>query len=146
MEAQHLNSVCTFQAWIAVQSSLPNDTHINEHLKAWAEKAGITKAITYHTSRHTFATMLGDVKEFNSEMTMTYNPIAVHPITGHKMCIRDSYCFDKYGKKKWVQRSGNIPGHFALVPIYKSDSAQPDPCLLYTSRETKREIKSLWFH
>ena len=41
-----------------VFGSLPNDTHINEHLKAWAEKAGITKAITYHTSRHTFATML----------------------------------------------------------------------------------------
>ena len=41
------------------------------------------------------------------------------------------YCFDKYGKKKWVQRSGNIPGHFALVPIYKSDSAQPDPVLQF---------------
>ena len=41
-----------------VFGSLPNDTHINEHLKAWVEKAGITKAITYHTSRHTFATML----------------------------------------------------------------------------------------
>ena len=42
-----------------------------------------------------------------------------------------NYCFDKYGKKKWVQRSGNIPGHFALVPIYKSDSAQPDPVLQF---------------
>lgn len=41
-----------------VFGNLPNDTHINEHLKAWAEKAGITKAVTYHTSRHTFATML----------------------------------------------------------------------------------------
>lgn len=29
------------------------------------------------------------------------------------------YCFDKRGKKKWVVRSGNIPGHFALSPIYK---------------------------
>ncbi|MCD8034050.1 MAG: site-specific integrase [Alistipes sp.] len=41
-----------------VFGSLPSDTHINAHLKAWAEKAGITKAVTYHTSRHTFATML----------------------------------------------------------------------------------------
>lgn len=41
-----------------VFGNLPNDTHINEHLKAWTEKTGITKAITYHTSRHTFATML----------------------------------------------------------------------------------------
>lgn len=29
------------------------------------------------------------------------------------------YCFDKNGKKKWAVRSGNIPGHFALLPIYK---------------------------
>lgn len=29
------------------------------------------------------------------------------------------YCFDESGKKKWVQRAGNIPGHFALLPIYK---------------------------
>ncbi len=31
------------------------------------------------------------------------------------------YCFDKNGRKKWVVRSGNIPGHFALLPIYKSE-------------------------
>ncbi|MFV0418341.1 MAG: YncE family protein [Dysgonomonas sp.] len=29
------------------------------------------------------------------------------------------YCFSPEGKKKWVVRSGNIPGHFALQPIYK---------------------------
>lgn len=29
------------------------------------------------------------------------------------------YCFDKDGKKKWVVQSGNIPGHFALVPVYE---------------------------
>lgn len=28
------------------------------------------------------------------------------------------YCFDSSGKKKWVERAGNIPGHFALLPIY----------------------------
>lgn len=37
---------------------LPGDTSINEILKAWAADAGITKSVTYHTSRHTFATML----------------------------------------------------------------------------------------
>ncbi|MBB4035641.1 DNA-binding beta-propeller fold protein YncE [Dysgonomonas hofstadii] len=31
------------------------------------------------------------------------------------------YCFDKDGKKKWAVRSGNIPGHFALNPIYKTE-------------------------
>ena len=29
------------------------------------------------------------------------------------------YCFDKEGKKKWSVRAGNIPGHFALLPISK---------------------------
>ena len=28
------------------------------HLKNWAKAAGITKTVTFHTSRHTFATML----------------------------------------------------------------------------------------
>lgn len=37
---------------------LPGDTSINEILKTWAADAGITKSVTYHTSRHTFATML----------------------------------------------------------------------------------------
>lgn len=41
-----------------VFEGLPRDTHINAHLKIWAAKAGITKTVTYHTSRHTFATML----------------------------------------------------------------------------------------
>ncbi|GAB6122091.1 hypothetical protein JCM30204_32400 [Dysgonomonas termitidis] len=31
------------------------------------------------------------------------------------------YCFSPEGKKKWVVRSGNIPGHFALQPIYKNE-------------------------
>ena len=37
---------------------LPGDTRINDILKTWAADAGITKSVTYHTSRHTFATML----------------------------------------------------------------------------------------
>lgn len=28
------------------------------------------------------------------------------------------YCFDSEGKKRWSVRAGNIPGHFALVPVY----------------------------
>jgi len=31
------------------------------------------------------------------------------------------YCFSREGKKKWVVRAGNIPGHFALLPIYKNE-------------------------
>lgn len=74
----------------------------------------------------------------NKEIEMPYG-IMVDPETkdiyitdaGNYVTPGALYCFDKYGKKKWVQRSGNIPGHFALVPIYKSDSAQPDPVLQF---------------
>ena len=31
---------------------------VSHHLKIWAKAAGITKTVTFHTSRHTFATML----------------------------------------------------------------------------------------
>lgn len=31
------------------------------------------------------------------------------------------YCFNKEGKKKWEVRTGDIPGHFALLPIFKRE-------------------------
>ncbi len=37
---------------------LPSQAYGNLVLKAWASSAGITKKITYHTARHTFATMM----------------------------------------------------------------------------------------
>jgi YVTN family beta-propeller protein len=49
--------------------------------------------------------------------------IAVHPFT-KDIYITDAknyvlpgalYCFDKYGKKKWDLRTGDIPGHFAFL-------------------------------
>lgn len=38
--------------------TLPSSARINELLKPWAKSAGITKHITFHTARHTFATMM----------------------------------------------------------------------------------------
>lgn len=38
--------------------NLVNYGNVNENLKKWAEAAGIKKHISYHTSRHTFATMM----------------------------------------------------------------------------------------
>ncbi|GAB3419542.1 hypothetical protein GCM10027516_15160 [Niabella aquatica] len=52
--------------------------------------------------------------------------IMVHPETkdiyitdaGNYVTPGVVYCFDKNGKKKWSVVAGNIPGHFALVPVY----------------------------
>jgi integrase len=37
---------------------IPTNASINELIKPWAEAAGITKHFTFHTARHTFATMM----------------------------------------------------------------------------------------
>ncbi len=37
---------------------LPSQTYVNVLLKDWAKAAGISKRFTFHTSRHTFATMM----------------------------------------------------------------------------------------
>ena len=39
-------------------SALPSRMTTNKILRQWVEKAGIDKKITYHTSRHTFGTMM----------------------------------------------------------------------------------------
>ena len=41
-----------------VFGDLPNRGRIGAHLGKWAKDAGITKSMSYHTSRHSFATML----------------------------------------------------------------------------------------
>lgn len=37
---------------------LPNNSNVNKWLKSWAEKAEITKHVSFHVARHTFATMM----------------------------------------------------------------------------------------
>ncbi len=37
---------------------LINPTNLNVHIKRWAKDAGITKHVSFHTARHTFATMM----------------------------------------------------------------------------------------
>lgn len=38
--------------------NLPEHDTLRTHLSAWANSAGITKHVTFHTARHTFATMM----------------------------------------------------------------------------------------
>ena len=40
-----------------VFGKLPDNSYIDKLLKIWAKDAGITKNLTFHTSRHTFATL-----------------------------------------------------------------------------------------
>ena len=61
----------------------------------------------------------------NNEIEKPYG-IMIHPETkdifitdaGNYVTPGVLYCFDKEGKKKWSIVTGNIPGHFALLPIY----------------------------
>lgn len=39
-----------------VFNTLPHLVYVNKHIKAWVKSAGITKKVTFHVSRHTFAT------------------------------------------------------------------------------------------
>lgn len=41
-----------------VFGNLVNYGNVNENLKKWVEATGIRKHISYHTSRHNFATMM----------------------------------------------------------------------------------------
>lgn len=41
-----------------VFDNLVNYGNVNENLKKWAESAGIKKPVSYHTTTHTFATMM----------------------------------------------------------------------------------------
>lgn len=41
-----------------VFGGLPNTSNLCVSLKNWADKAGVKKNVTFHTSRHTFATMM----------------------------------------------------------------------------------------
>lgn len=38
--------------------ALPNNTRINAHVRRWCKEAEITKKVSFHVARHTFATMM----------------------------------------------------------------------------------------
>ncbi len=52
-----------------------NDATINNALKSWAKRSGVKKNISFHVSRHTFATM---------ELTMGADLYVVSKLLGHK--------------------------------------------------------------
>ncbi len=54
---------------------LPSLQHINKEVKKWVAKCGIHKYVTFHTARHTFATML---------LTLGVDIYTVSKLLGHK--------------------------------------------------------------
>ena len=54
---------------------LPTNITINHHIKEWSKRANIEKHITFHTARHTFATLL---------LTNDVNIAVISNLLGHK--------------------------------------------------------------
>ncbi len=54
---------------------LPNACNLNSCIKYWAKRAGITKTLSFHTSRHTFATMM---------LTLGVDLYTVSKLLGHR--------------------------------------------------------------
>ncbi|MCD8305994.1 MAG: site-specific integrase [Prevotella sp.] len=82
--------------------TLQAETIINEHLGRWARAAGITKHITFHTSRHTFATTL---------LTLDADIYVVSKLLGHAN-VRTTQRYAKIINKQKDEAVGLIDNFF----------------------------------
>ena len=71
----------------------------NKILRKWVEKAGIEKHITYHSSRHTFATL---------HLTMNTDIYTVSKLLGHRY-LKTTEIYAKVIDKKKIEAVTNIP-------------------------------------
>ena len=76
-----------------VFATLPSRPTTNKILKQWVEKAGIDKKITYHTSRHTFGTMM---------MTVGADLYTTCKLMGHAD-VRTTQIYAKIGDSKKIE-------------------------------------------
>lgn len=76
-----------------------NKTVINNILRQWCNKAGITKHITFHCARHTFATMM---------LTLGTDLYTVSKLLGHRE-IGTTQIYAKIIDKNKQQAVANIP-------------------------------------
>lgn len=93
-------------------------TEWNEYTSENAVSYGIIDIRSHEVVSENFIT---DGTE--KEITIPYG-IAIHPETGD-IFVTDAknyvssgtlYCFDRYGKKKWSVRTGDIPAHMCFLP------------------------------
>lgn len=78
---------------------LPAKSLINSKLKIWAAKAGIRKHISFHTSRHTFATLA---------LTYGADILSVRDLLGHSD-IKTTMVYLKLVEEKKRQAINNLP-------------------------------------
>ena len=76
---------------------LPSDVMCLKALKHWAKRAGIDKNITWHSGRHSFATLLLDkganikvVSELLGHSSLKFTQIYVHTLADQKKRALDS--------------------------------------------------------
>ena len=89
----------------AVFSTLPCEDTSNVQIKQWVKEAGITKHVTYHVSRHTFATML---------LTLGADLYTVCKLLGHTD-VKTTQIYAKIINKKKDDAIGLIDTEFAYT-------------------------------
>ena len=87
----------------AVFSTLPCEDSCNVLIKSWVKEAGITKQVSYHVSRHTFATMM---------LTLGADLYAVCKLLGHTD-VKTTQIYAKIINKKKDDAIGLIDAEFA---------------------------------
>lgn len=78
---------------------LPTDNQINNVIKKWVKKANITKKVTFHISRHTFATI---------SLASGTDLYTVSKLLGHKD-IQNTQIYTKVINESMVKAVNNIP-------------------------------------
>ena len=87
----------------SVFSTLPCEDTCNVQIKSWVKEAGITKHVTYHVSRHTFATMM---------LTLGADLYTVCKLLGHTD-VKTTQIYAKIINKKKDDAIGLIDAEFA---------------------------------
>lgn len=85
-----------------VFAGLPSRPVTNKVIRQWVEKAGISKKITYHTSRHTFGTMM---------MTVGADLYTTCKLMGHAD-VRTTQIYAKIVDSKKIEAVGMVDRMF----------------------------------
>lgn len=94
--------------------SLPGDGYLNKLLKEWVKKSGINKHITFHTSRHTHATML---------LSLGVDLYTVSKLLGHSQ-IKTTQIYAKVIDRKKDEAVNMIPAFSMIAATADSDSRE----------------------